>query len=521
MRATRAAFPEPAYGPGSTQEAKELLSRQQHATKASEDAYHAAKARGADDAEADRAYSLAYASAMAAANVPGGASVDPTEQDAPTALLRGARPAPFPLYVLPPTAERFARDASKALPAPVDFLGVPQIVAAAAAVGLSREVALSTSHRERPVLFAAIVAAPGHMKTPALSMVMEPIRALEDQAHAVWKEKRALAEASGQPLPAREHFMLSDVTLEALVEVLDRQPRGVIVYRDELAGWVRGMDQYRAKGKGSDLQAWLEIYSGQSFKVQRVRREAQYVSRPFVCVLGSIQPAVLGDLSTGREEGFVDRLLFAYPDAQPFQFSRDEVSPAARTGWTELIQRLYALELGEGRTPIALQLTPDATEAFYDWHAALYRQAREADLPDHVRNFYQKAKGLALRLSLVIQLLWWADGRRTGEHVEPQSVADATELVAYFIDHWTRTREQMLSTSAERGVVALRDWMLRRGLRRATTREAQKANVAGCRTADEVRTLFAAAQRYGLGVYGPTKGDSGHTVDVFELVDHG
>lgn len=106
----------------------------------------------------------------------------------------------------------------------------------------------------------------------------------------------------------------SDTTVEALVGILENNPRGLLVHKDELAGWVRSMDQYKG-GKGSDRQHWLSFWSGDEVVVDRKSRmgEPLIVAKPFVSLFGGIQPSMLGELGAGAEDGLIDRFLFAYP----------------------------------------------------------------------------------------------------------------------------------------------------------------------------------------------------------------
>ena len=114
----------------------------------------------------------------------------------------------------------------------------------------------------------------------------------------------------------------SDTTVEALVGILQDNPRGLLVYRDELAGWVRSMDQYKG-GKGSDRQHWLNLWSTDEVVVDRKSRmgEPIILAKPFVSLFGGIQPAMLGELRAGMEDGLMDRFLFAYPAPRHVRFT--------------------------------------------------------------------------------------------------------------------------------------------------------------------------------------------------------
>ena len=54
--------------------------------------------------------------------------------------------------------------------------------------------------------------------------------------------------------------------------------------------------------------------------------EPLIVAKPFVSLFGGIQPAMLGELGAGAEDGLMDRFLFAYPKTRRVRFTYEEVS---------------------------------------------------------------------------------------------------------------------------------------------------------------------------------------------------
>ena len=102
----------------------------------------------------------------------------------------------------------------------------------------------------------------------------------------------------------------------------------MLVYRDELTGLVASLNQYKG-GKGGDKQFWLTPWSSQDYTVNRKGKEPLRIERPFLSVIGNIPPDMLGDLADrrGREDGFIDRILFAYPDPVTVKWT-DEVPDA-------------------------------------------------------------------------------------------------------------------------------------------------------------------------------------------------
>src|SRR5207249_1962604 len=133
-------------------------------------------------------------------------------------------------------------------------------------------------------------------------------------------KKRAAKDASlaGEPPrkpepPNSVRYVVGDVTVEALAPILKANPRGVLLARDELPGWIRSFDRY-ANGKGgADAAHWLSMHTGESLTVDRKTGMPKtiYVPSAAVSVIGGIQPGVLVRVMTPelRESGMLARLL--------------------------------------------------------------------------------------------------------------------------------------------------------------------------------------------------------------------
>jgi hypothetical protein len=132
----------------------------------------------------------------------------------------------------------------------------------------------------------------------------------------------------------------------AVVPILKSNPRGLLLERDELVGWVKAMDQYRSGGKGADRQFWLSTWSNRPVSVDRKSQEGPVrVLKPFVSVIGSIQPTVLSELTENREDGMLERFLVVYPEPINALWTEDDVSEAAEVGYRDLYHKLRSLSL--------------------------------------------------------------------------------------------------------------------------------------------------------------------------------
>src|SRR5207302_6237199 len=114
-------------------------------------------------------------------------------------------------------------------------------------------------------------------------------------------------------------------TWEAIASAHTEQPRGLMFYVDEVTSWVRSMNQYR-QGRGADRQHWLSAWSGAPVTiVRRTLPEPIVIPHPALCVLGGLPPDALADLTDeqGRDDGFIHRVLFVWPDVVPIRWTSE------------------------------------------------------------------------------------------------------------------------------------------------------------------------------------------------------
>jgi Protein of unknown function (DUF3987) len=101
---------------------------------------------------------------------------------------------PFPVEVFPSPLRRFIWEVAEALPCPADFVGVPLLAVLGAAIGTSRVLEVKPGWREGPRLFTAVVADPGSKKSPALALVMQPVRERQQRLQAAAQHARPAEE---------------------------------------------------------------------------------------------------------------------------------------------------------------------------------------------------------------------------------------------------------------------------------------------------------------------------------------
>lgn len=424
---------------------------------------------------------------------------------------------PFPIGALPDSLRTFVTRVSRALGCDPSFVVLPLLSALASAIGNTRVILLKHGWAEPAIVWTAIVGDPGTLKSPALDKGLRPVRvhqreAFKDHEAALpayrteklayerdlkdWK-RGSIPHMPREPeAPVIARHVCDDTTVEALAMLLRDQPRGLLMARDELAGWLAGFDRY-AQGKGGDVAKWLEMFGGRPLTVDRKTGDNKviYVPRAAVSVTGGIQPETLrrsmGDAYI--DNGLASRLLFAMPPVRVKRWTEDQVMPADEEALARLFAGLYRLRMdmdGKGEpVPRVLGLTDQARAA---WVAFYNDHAREqSGLSGELASVWSKLEGYTARFALIIELvrcvgygLVQADPRQ----VDAPSIEAGIAITRWFGHEARRVYARLRETDGDRerrtrvdvicamgGSVSVRDWQRKRSVASTQAGEELKA----------------------------------------------
>ena len=413
----------------------------------------------------------------------GGASptsvVDSEEQSRPS-----ARWVPFPVHELPGPLARYVADTARARQCDPAAVALPLLAALAGTIGNTRMVRMTPAWLAPSVLWAAVVAPSGAVKSPGFHAALFPIEQIDRAEREAWQERKAtfdglqleyeadlsgwkkkgksnrgeLPEAPAEPKLPR--IIAEDVTLQALASLLDENPRGVLLARDELSGWVRSFDQFTA-GSGADLARWLEIYRAGPLRVDRKGDGHVFVPGAAVSVAGTIQTAILPEVFGGKEQaaGLLARFLLASPPepARNWSAMRTARRPDV-DAIVAIFESLRALDLPEdGEPPRALDLDDEAVNAYGKWFKLHERRRHETEAGPW-RSALSKLEELPGRLGLVLSLAQ-AQVPETIEEISGDAMHRALALTDWFRDEGERVYSLMSETPDERVDRELVEWV--------------------------------------------------------------
>jgi hypothetical protein len=278
-----------------------------------------------------------------------------------------------------------------------------------------------------------------------------------------------------------------DVTIERVATLLaTAAPKGLLIVRDELAGWIEGMRSYNRAGRAF----WVEAYGGRPYRVEHQKHpEPIVVRRLAVAVYGGTQPDKLAQMMREADDGLLGRLLWAWPE--PIPFCLGYAAPGAEWAIRALdLLRELDMRPGDPPSPMMVPLNEEARAMIEAFGAAM--QDRQSAAGGPLRSALGKARGEALRLALVLQLLWWCgDEGITPPPAEigARAFAAAAQLITeYFIPMAERVYGEVAATKRERAAAVLARWITRTHPADLHVRRLQReVRLPGLRTAEEIR----------------------------------
>jgi hypothetical protein len=253
---------------------------------------------------------------------------------------------------------------------------------------------------------------------------------------ALSKWKKAQEKKKGEkPTPPQEpicrRYMCNDITIEAIAVLLQNNPRGVLLYSDELSGWIEGFNQYKKGGRGSDCAHWLSMHGAKPLLVDRKIADQGiiHVPRAAVSVTGGIQPEILQRV-LGQEhfyDGLAARLLMAMPLRIKRVWTNEGVPIKVQRDLVKILDYLFEFQPFKGTDKekgiIDLKLTPDAQKLFVEFFNQHGQEQMDLYGPEAAA--WSKLEGYAARFAMVIHLARVAAINCMGDSVANDGSAQA------------------------------------------------------------------------------------------------
>lgn len=272
------------------------------------------------------------------------------------------------------------------------------------------EAAIKTHHAELMVIEAQVDAKKAELKKLAKS------GADQDQMSLLAAEIAAMEEQKTAPTASR--YLVNDVTIEKLGELLRENPNGMTMFRDELVGFLRTMDK---QGHENDRQFYLESWSGTLpfFTYDRIARGTIVIPNPTMSLFGGIQPGPLtryirgASFGSNEDDGLIQRFqILVYPDIGAYKHVDRPPDVDAKNRAFDVFRALDSMEPIAAGIPIhpdkgipCCEFDEEAQPFFDEWLTTLENRIRAKTEDGRLVQHIAKYRGLMPSLAMLFHLI--------------------------------------------------------------------------------------------------------------------
>ena len=394
--------------------------------------------------------------------------------------------------LLPEVWKPWLSDVCERLQCPLDYAVVAAMVSAASLIG--NRIRVRPKQHDPwmvvPNLWGAIIGPPGVMKSPAFKEGLiffneianreraEFAREQEDSAFEKEfnesKRSDLIKEMKKAPIekkadlrlrfdslkaeePVEKRLWTADATVEKLGELLNENPDGILMNRDELTGWLKQLDR---QGHEQDRAFYLEAWNGEgNFTFDRIGRGTTHIKNVTISILGTIQPSMIepyfrSAMNGLGDDGLIQRFqLLVYPEV-PKAFKYLDRPPKGRDPARDSFKYLYEMTpkdidakflTSEAGGHAFLQFNDEAQEFFVEWVVDLETDLRSDTIESSALiSHISKYRSLMPSLSLIFHLL-----KRVNKETDSHSIGLASvELAAAWCSYLKMHAEKLYTLAS-------------------------------------------------------------------------
>ena len=423
----------------------------------------------------------------------------------------------FPTHAFPDPLRDYVEESATATQTPVDLPAMVVLGVLSAACATTVEVEVKPDYVEPVNLYTVVSMSPGNRKSAVFRDAVGPLEAferaenrrrvgdimaaearhematkqLEKAQAAVAKAstadrdalerevKKCAAQLATIRIPSLCRLLADDITSESLASRLAEQSGRVAVMSPE--GDIFDIMAGRYGTGGPNLMVFLKGHSGESIRVDRIGRPAEYVERPALTISLTVQPEVLRGLtrrSEFRGRGLLGRILYALPESLMGRRDIDPppMRPSVRTAYSRTIEALLELSSGgdsrEDPEPRKLQLSRTAREILRNFEGWLEPKLGPEGTLASMTDWAGKLIGAVARIAGLLHMAEHAHEQDPWDiAIQRGTLKRAIEIGHYLIAHAQAAYAEMGAdpeVEAARGLLA---WIITRGKSTFTLRE--------------------------------------------------
>lgn len=379
-------------------------------------------------------------------------------------------PVTFPIGIFPTSIRNIVESLQRYENYQVDFTAAAFLTVFAAAMGNTWSARFMTGWVSCPIIYMVLVGPPSCGKTPPLRQAITPLLKLDESYDRVYakeirqyrkwerltaKQRKQQSMPEEMEMPQRKCHVVVNSTIEALISAMRDNPRGVLIYNDEIDSLLSNFNRYN----GSDESYFLSLFSGTPFKYTRKsNNEYIFLAQPYCSIIGSTQPGMLSTLFGGKRSlnGFSSRFLKVYPHISAMPSWNETSMPGeVLEEWEHIIRKVDGIKsptAQEGRiNSIELFFSLAAKHRLISWKNEVNSRIYSDSESDTEKALCGKLETYIVRFCLVIQVMRGICGEAEIKEIDEESAVRAIRLIEYF-----RAMESRIAPEMETGVLDLR-----------------------------------------------------------------
>lgn len=387
--------------------------------------------------------------------------------------------------LLPECFKPWIMDISDRMQVAPEFVAAPALVSFSSVIG--RKLGIYPKQNDNwlvlPNLWGLIVARPGYFKSPTIAEAMKPLEHLSLAARKVHEAnlhqakasqmlanmqleavkelvkkaakegkhdkmedlKMQMAELEMEAEAAKlveRRYKTNDATVEKIARLLNENPNGLLLIRDEINGWLQLLGK---AGREGDREFFLESWNGYgSYTVDRVGSGTLHVPALCLSVFGGIQPGKLQTYvekalqGNAGDDGLLQRFqILIYPEHSPDWKNVDRgPNIIAQEKAFEIFAKIDGLIPNDSNIVSAVNFCPAAQDMFNHWRLDLEKKLRSEEIGCQAfESHLAKFRSLMPSLALMFWILESPDNINARGMVSLPATAKAIEWCAFLEKH--------------------------------------------------------------------------------------
>lgn len=340
----------------------------------------------------------------------------------------------FPTEKLPGPLSGFVECLAESTQTPEEMAGVLSLGILATAFQSKFEVEITPDWKEPLCLYPVAVAPPGERKSAVISALSAPVYEYEaeqrefeaaeiaqNQTERLLLEK-ALQAAQNSAVKGKGNFetkrqealdlavklanfkdqhpfrlMVDDTTPEKLVDMMEMQGGSITVASAEGGVFDTIAGRY---DRTTNIDVYLKGHSGDAISVDRIGRKSNYIAKPRLTMMLTIQPEVLNGLmnnATFRGRGLCGRFMYAMCKSK---VGHREISPPPIPGNIRADYRTFVRKILSTQWSGTIHLSPEANAIREEYQG--YIEKKLGDEWEGMRDWGGKLVGAMVRIAALM-----------------------------------------------------------------------------------------------------------------------